>query len=81
MGAVISVSSNPKNPLPVDSTREVPCVANSKSVGVPGKAVSDRRTLDTSPNSFDVGKDLYRGESFGAHLPCAGAHDLLPVSV
>ena len=40
--------------------------------------------MDTSPNRFDVGKDrkdLFRGESFGAHLPCAGAHDLLPVSV
>ena len=84
MGAVISVSSNPKNPLPVDSTRKVPCVANSESVGVRGKAVLDRRPLDTSPNSSDVGmdhKDLDRGESFGANLSCAGAHDLLPVSV
>ena len=73
MGAVNSVSSNPKNPLPVDSTREFPCVANSKPVGVPVNAVMDRRTLDTSPNRLDVGKvrkDLYRGESFGAHLPC-----------
>ena len=84
MGAVISVSSNPKNPLPVDSTREFPCVANSKPVGVPVNAVMDRRTLDTSPNRLDVGKDckdLYCGESSGAHLPCAGAYDLPPVSV